>query len=43
MSKRLKIMVGSTIYKFENELSAIVATLETLGYDVISSYNLFGM
>ena len=31
-------MVGSTIYKFENELSAIVATLETLGYDVISSY-----
>jgi hypothetical protein len=38
MSKRLKIMVGSTIYKFENELSAIVATLETLGYDVISSY-----
>ena len=38
MSKRLKIMVGSTIYKFENELSAIVATLESLGYDVISSY-----
>lgn len=38
MSKRLKIMVGSTIYKFENELSTIVATLETLGYDVMSSY-----
>ena len=38
MENRLKIMVGSTIYKFENELSAIVATLETLGYEVISSY-----
>ncbi len=31
MSKQLKIMVGSIIYKFENELSVIVATLETLG------------
>lgn len=38
MRRQLKIMVGSTIYKFENELSTIVATLETLGYDVISSY-----
>ncbi|MDP4266175.1 MAG: DUF4062 domain-containing protein [Bacteroidota bacterium] len=31
-------MVGSTVYGFEDQLSAIVAQLVTLGYDVINSH-----
>jgi len=37
MSK-IKIMVGSTVYGFEDQLSAIVAQLVTMGYDVINSH-----
>lgn len=31
-------MVGSTVYGFEDQLSAIVAQLVTMGYDVINSH-----
>ena len=34
---RIKIMVGSTVYGFEDNLSQVVALLCTLGYDVINS------
>ncbi len=34
---KIKIMVGSTVYGFEDNLSQVVATLQTLGYDVINS------
>ena len=37
--KKVKIMVGSTVYGFEDQLSQIVAQLTTLGYDVICSYH----
>lgn len=33
-----KIMVGSTVYGFEDHLSQIVAQLNTLGYDVLNSH-----
>ena len=33
-----KIMVGSTVYGFEDQLSQIVAQLNTLGYDVLNSH-----
>ena len=35
--EKIKIMVGSTVYGFEDNLSQVVATLNTLGYDVINS------
>jgi hypothetical protein len=38
--KRLfKIMVGSTVYGFEDQLSQIVAQLITMGYEVINSHH----
>lgn len=36
--KKVKIMVGSTVYGFEDQLSQIVAQLNTLGYDVMNSH-----
>lgn len=36
---KVKIMVGSTVYGFEDQLSQIVAQLSTLGYDVLNSHN----
>ena len=36
---RLKIMVGSTVYGFEDQLSQIVAYLSNLGYKVLNSYH----
>lgn len=41
MSKRktkVKIMVGSTVYGFEDQISQIVAQLNTLGYEVLNSH-----
>lgn len=41
MSKKkseVKIMVGSTVYGFEDQISQIVAQLNTLGYDVLNSH-----
>ncbi len=38
-SRRVKIMVGSSVYGFEDQLSAIVAQLTTLGYEVLNSHN----
>jgi hypothetical protein len=35
--QKVKIMVGSTVYGFEDNLSQIVAILKTMGYDVINS------
>jgi hypothetical protein len=35
---RIKIMVGSTVYGFGDQLSQIAAQLTTLGYDVICSH-----
>ncbi len=40
MSKKktkVKIMVGSTVYGFKDQLSQIVAQLNTLGYEVLNS------
>jgi hypothetical protein len=42
MSKRkneVKIMVGSTVYGFEDQLSQIVAQFNTLGYKVLNSHH----
>lgn len=36
--RKVKIMVGSTVYGFEDQLSQIVAQLNTLGYDVLNSH-----
>jgi len=36
---KIKIMVGSTVYGFEDQLSQIVAQLQLLDYDVLNSYN----
>lgn len=41
MSKKknnVKIMVGSTVYGFEDQISQIVAQLNTLGYEVLNSH-----
>lgn len=35
--EKIKVMVGSTVYGFEDNLSQVVALLQTLGYDVINS------
>lgn len=37
--RKVKIMVGSTVYGFEDQLSQIVAQLNTLGYDVLNSHH----
>ena len=37
--EKVKIMVGSTVYGFEDQLSQIVAYLTTLGYDIICSHH----
>lgn len=37
-SRRVKIMIGSSVYGFEDQLSAIVAQLTTLGYEVLNSH-----
>ena len=37
--KDIKIMVGSTVYGFEDQLSQIVAQLQLLGYTVLNSHN----
>jgi Domain of unknown function (DUF4062) len=37
--QKVKIMVGSTVYGFEDQLSQINAQLQLLGYDVLNSYN----
>lgn len=37
--RKVKVMVGSTVYGFEDQLSQIVAQLNTLGYDVLNSHH----
>lgn len=37
--RKVKIMVGSTVYGFEDQLSQIVAQLNTLGYEVLNSHH----
>jgi hypothetical protein len=37
-NRNIKIMIGSTVYDFEDQLSAIVAQLVTMGYEVLNSY-----
>lgn len=37
--QKFKIMVGSTVYGFEDQLSQIVAQLQLLDYDVLNSHN----
>lgn len=37
-SRKVKIMVGSTVYGFEDQLSQIVAQLNTLGFEVLNSH-----
>lgn len=32
MDRKVKILVGSTVYGFENELYQIVALLQSMGY-----------
>jgi len=36
--KKIKIMVGSTVYGFEDQLSAIVALLKSMNYKVLNSH-----
>ncbi|MDR2652732.1 MAG: DUF4062 domain-containing protein [Prevotellaceae bacterium] len=35
---KIKIMVGSTVYGFEDQLSTIVALLKSMDYDVLNSH-----
>ncbi|MEI7594209.1 MAG: DUF4062 domain-containing protein [Bacteroidota bacterium] len=37
-TNKVKIMVGSTVYGFEDQISQVVAQLNTLGYDVLNSH-----
>jgi hypothetical protein len=37
-ANKIKIMVGSTVYGYEDQLSAIVGLLTTLGYEVLNSH-----
>lgn len=37
--RKIKIMVGSTVYGFEDQLSQIVAQLNTMGYEVLNSHH----
>lgn len=36
--RKIKIMVGSTVYGFEDQLSQVVAQLNTLGYETLNSH-----
>ena len=36
---KMKILVGSTVYGFEDQVSQIVAQLITMGYEVLNSYH----
>jgi hypothetical protein len=36
--RKVKIMLGSTVYGFEDQLSQIIAQLKVLGYEVMSSH-----
>ena len=38
MDRKMKIMVGSTVYGFENELYQIVGLLQSMGYEVLNSH-----
>jgi hypothetical protein len=38
MSKRIKILVASTVYGYQDQLSAIYAQLDGLGYEVMNSF-----
>ncbi len=38
-TQKIKIMVGSTVYGFEDQLSLIVGKLQLLDYDVLNSCN----
>ncbi len=37
--RKIKIMVGSTVYGFEDQISQIVAQFNTLGYQVLNSHH----
>lgn len=37
--RQFKIMLGSTVYGFEDQLSQIVAQLTTMGYEVLNSHH----
>ncbi|MDI9312092.1 MAG: DUF4062 domain-containing protein [Limnohabitans sp.] len=37
-NRKIKIMVGSTVYGFEDQLSQITAQLQLLNYDVLNSH-----
>lgn len=37
--RKIKIMLGSTVYGFEDQLSQIIAQLQLLNYDVLNSHN----
>lgn len=39
LKPEVKIMIGSTVYGFEDQLSQIVAQLTTLGYKVLNSHH----
>ena len=38
MDRKIKIMVGSTVYGFEDDLSQIVGLLRSMGYEVLNSH-----
>ncbi len=38
MDRKIKIMVSSSVYGFENELEQVIATLRSLGYHVLNSH-----
>ena len=38
MDRKIKIMVGSTVYGFENELYQIVGLLQSMDYEVLNSH-----
>ena len=37
--RKIKIMLGSTVYGFEDQLSQIIAQLQLLGYEVLNSHS----
>ncbi|MBE9468501.1 MAG: hypothetical protein IMY72_09330 [Bacteroidetes bacterium] len=37
--RKIKIMLGSTVYGFEDQLSQIIAQLNILDYKVLNSHN----
>ena len=39
MAQKIKIMLASTVYGFQDQLSAIIGQLETMGYKVINSHH----